>query len=362
MATHTVIPNSNVLLSDIRDTLNANGSSCTNVIKTFFLSANAAINHWAFRKPYSTNLNTFKLTDAQIRSINCGLVPKQIAAYTSLPSVMDGGMNGWTYTRPTGATNSPFRVGDYVGYFTKAEPMIRDFCIADKISLTSTKAIASAIVNLQDGVQVSLADIGGLSSYKPAIYLVKGTAQRMYSGAKTIGESGVFDIEFITSELSTGNWTAYPFLIGGPTNSTYYTIPNVSPKAFEVVRSLDALGIQAQYRYAVGTTNIVAVQYKFSLTNNSGGSVTNNRVYLTNAKNDITVETSKGEYGTALPNLTVASNITYNYPKDYNGMDWAEISVSNFNPSYVNYVVISIGSARLVASVNILQAVSPQSL
>ena len=44
------IPRTNVSVADIRDTLNANGGSVTNVLGTFFSSA-ANINIWARQKP-----------------------------------------------------------------------------------------------------------------------------------------------------------------------------------------------------------------------------------------------------------------------------------------------------------------------
>lgn len=363
MAIHDIIPNSDVLASDIRDTLNANGSSCTNEIITFF-NSKAVINHWSFRKPYATDKDMFKLTDAQIISINCGFTPNQIASYTSLadPAIMDGDMNGWKYTRPTEMSTPIYRLGDYIGYYPKARPMIENFMVMDKVSTQSTGVSATAIVNIADGRQVAISDIGSLKDYHAAVFLKKGstTTQRMYYNEDvTIGEAGTFDVSFKPSELTLGEWTAYPFLLGGSTNSTYFTIPNVSPKTFEVVSSLDGVFVHAQYRYDT-SGSIVALQFKFTLTNNSGGPTSNNLVALTNAKDDITVETSKGEWSQSVPNLSVSPTVPYNYPYDYNGMEWEEISVSRFNPSYVKWVVISVGSARIVRSTNILQAWQPK--
>lgn len=361
MAIHDIIPDSNVAVEDIIETLNDNGSSCNGELISLF-DSRAAINHWSFRKPYATDKDMFKLTDAQIRSISCGFTTYQIGSYTSLPGVMDGGMNGWKYTRPTEMSKPVYRLGDYIGYYPGARPMIQNFMVMDKVSTQSTGVSATAIVNIADGRQVALSDIGSLKDYHAAVFLKKGstsTQKMYYNGDTTIGEAGTFDVPFKPSELTLGEWTAYPFLLGGSTNSTYFTIPNVSPKTFEVVSSLDSVFVQAQYRYDA-SGSIAALQFKFTLTNNSGGSTTNNLVALTNAQNDITVETSKGEWSQSVPNLSVSPTVPYNYPYDYNGTEWAEISVSRFKPSYVNWVVISIGSARIVRSTNIFQAVQPQ--
>lgn len=365
MAVYDILPDKDLKGVDIRDTLNANGSSCTDEFISFF-DSRAVINHWSFRKPYATDVDMFKLTDKQIKDINCGfdITGAQIASYTSLadPNVMDGNMNGWRYVRPSEMSKPIYRLGDYVGYFAGAKPMIQDFMVMDKISTQSSGASATAIVNISDGKQVAISDIGDLSDYHAAVFMKKGntTYQHMfYNKEKTIGEAGTFDVSFTPSELTLGEWTAYPFLLGGSTNSTYFTIPNVSPKNFEVVSSLDSIFVQAQYKYDT-SGNIVALQFKFTLTNNSGGSTTNNLVALSYEKDDITVETAKGEWSQSIPNLTVHPTTPYNYPYDYNGMDWAEISIDKFNPSYIKWVVISIGTARIVRSVNILQPVLPK--
>lgn len=346
-----IIPNSNVNLStNVRDILNAAGGNVTNDIKTFF-TENANINPWSFRKPYNTDADKFKLTDEQIRDINCGLIPFQMNSYTELPSIMDGEMNGWEYRLPMGI----YRLGDFCGYKTDAYPMIAKFVIADKVSNQTSVVKATAIVNQQDGVQVSLTDLGKLGDYKPAVYLTNGTINHRYDGRKTFAEGGLFDVDIIGTELTVGTWTAYPFIFGGNNDNIYYTLPNVSAKSFEVVVSLDDVYIQARFLYNLTTGSIDSVQYKFSVTNNSGGSTKNNSVYITKDKNDTTPDIANGEYYESLPDLAVTSLDTYNYPYDYNGNEWARISSKNFLQSNVQYVVISIGGGRLIASANILK-------
>ena len=207
-----IIPDTNVnLATNVRDVLNAHGSSCTNNVISFF-DERAVINHWSFRKPYATDLDMFKLSDEQIQSINCGFTAKQIAAYTNLPSVMDGNMNGWVYTRPSGGQYSPYRVGDYVGYDTDAPPMIQGFNVPSEVPKSGTTTVdATAFVTTSTGTNVTIADIGGLKDYKPAVYLVSGSYSRMYESSSSIA-SGGFSIPINIADMTLGDWVVYPFL------------------------------------------------------------------------------------------------------------------------------------------------------
>lgn len=363
-----VIPNSNVnLATNIRDVLNAHGSSCTNDVISFF-DSRAVINQWSFRKPYSSDDDMFKLSDSQIRNINCGfdINGAQMGSYTQLPTKMDGNMNGWVYTRPSGGQYSPYRLGDYVGYDTDAKPMIRDFFVQDEASNTSPSIECTAMINQQDGKWVSLADIGGLSSYKPAVYMVNGDKSRMYKGSSTLS-SGAFNVSIKGTELTLGSWTVYPFLIGGSTDSTYYTIPNVTSKTITIVSTVDDYTYHAEYVYSGSA--ITSVRFKFTFTNKSGGSTTNNFVALSTKKDDVVVDVS-GEYQAKLPDFSSSGTSTYHFPKDYTGNDsiwseykgqeFAEIDVSKFNPSVIRFLVISIGSGRIKMNTAIMQQVAPK--
>lgn len=339
-------------------TLNANGGVTDDDFSSFFKKT-ANINIYSFRKPYRHNA-LFRLTDEEIRSINCGLRPLQIASYTTLPSEMDGGMNGWEYELPISGT--PHRKNDFRGYYPKAEPMIRNFSVPSKVSTQSNSVIASAVVTLMNGLNVSLADLVKLKNCHAAVYVKKSSSNlsdMFYNENATINDGGTFDVDINPSSLSVGTWTAYPFLLDNSDGLAYYTIPNVSPVTFEVVSSLDSLGIIAQYRYNTNGS-IAAVQFKFTLTQNSNGSTSNNYVCLSATKDDITPETGKGEYGMSLPNFSVLSGQTYNFPYDYNGNEWYEISANNFNPTSVLWLVVSIGSGRLIESTNIMQTVDPR--
>jgi hypothetical protein len=269
-----VIPNSNVnLATNIRDVLNAHGSSCTNDVISFF-DSRAVINQWSFRKPYSSDDDMFKLSDSQIRSINCGFTPKQIAAYTNLPNTMDGNMNGWVYTRPSGGQYSPYRLGDYVGYDTDAPPMIQGFNVPSEVPKQGTTTVdATAVVTTSTGTNVTIADIGGLKDYKPAVYLVSGSYSRMYESSSSIA-SGGFSVPINIADMTQGDWVVYPFLKSG---STYYTIPNVESKIMKITASSFSVSLTA-----TRASNAQTISWTLTIKNN-GSAVTwkNNNWTLT---------------------------------------------------------------------------------
>lgn len=266
MAVHTIIPNSNVLLADIRDTLNNHGSSCTNDVISFF-DSRAVINQWSFFKPYSGGGDTFKLTDEQIRALRCGFSPYYFSAYTSLPSYIDGNMNGWVYNRPFGDANSPYRVGDYVGYFPKATPMIQNFYVPSRVSKGETSSVsATAIVNSsQDKKSVSLADLGDLANYYAAVYVKQssGSQYRKYVGSQI--SSGAFSVDIPITDLNTGDWEVYPFIVADENTNAGYTLPNVNKSVMSIITTNFNIGVRAE-RATDGTQS---VDYTITITNSS---------------------------------------------------------------------------------------------
>ena len=307
MAVLTQIPASNVQFADIRDTLNANGSSCTNEVISFF-DSRAVINIWSFRKPYSSSADMFKLTDAQIRAINCGLTPKQVSSYTSIPSAMDGNMNGWVYTRPSGGENSPYRVGDYVGYYPGASPMIRDLQVPATVSNQFSNTISvSAIVGQQDGKSVTLKDLSTLTDAYPAIYIkqASGSQYRQYTGSSKISASGTFDVSFDASLLSiTGDWYVYPYLAVG---SVCYTVPNLTMKTLNVVSSYYVIAVTAKK-----ASSGMAIDYTIKVTNRSSAVTwTNNTWKLRfNGKSFTDTIVSGETQGTLTSPQIIAGNTT----------------------------------------------------
>lgn len=117
MAAKTLIPTSNVPFDDIRDTLNSFGGSVTNEVATAFKDT-AKINKWSRNKPESYKKANFISGGSPKADNNFGLT---IPA-TSGQGLFDSKV--WVYTLPSGGENSPFRLGDFCGYFVYAGPPV----------------------------------------------------------------------------------------------------------------------------------------------------------------------------------------------------------------------------------------------
>lgn len=132
---YDLIPESNILLADIGDTLRAHGGSVNSSPHTFF-TASANINKWARYKPESYKKN-FDLTDDERFTNHYGLSMTGYASLWGNPqlvSVTDGKIDisedttgflyklckgtlgQFDYVLPKGGENSPYRLGDFRGY------------------------------------------------------------------------------------------------------------------------------------------------------------------------------------------------------------------------------------------------------
>lgn len=114
MAVYDTLPSNDLKFQDIRDTLNAsNGIVNNNVDSAFKETAN--INMWSKYKPVDFNKN-FDLSESELRSIHYGLnIPNKAEADKVFTPAY------WSYTLPKGGQNSPYRLGDFRGYFKNAK-------------------------------------------------------------------------------------------------------------------------------------------------------------------------------------------------------------------------------------------------
>ena len=148
----------------IADVQHALGDASTDVGS---LCKSANINMWAKYKPVSKGIintytqlnsdNTWKadtsLSDPWWTGLNnrYGLgfttypIAKENGAYNvakalnSLAASINGGLNGWTYSKPSGSANYPYRLIDFNGYFADAPNPIQSMDISQRdITATST--------------------------------------------------------------------------------------------------------------------------------------------------------------------------------------------------------------------------------
>ena len=356
-----VIPNSNVnLATNIRDVLNAAGGSVTNDTTTFFTSS-ANINMWSKHKPVplTADFPDYNGTWWKGNSGNCGI---NITQYNSMDEVYNattGSLNGWSYTLPSGGSYEPFRLGDFRGYSTDAVPPFKAFKFPERVQTGSTvTATFEYNPTTTDSRSLQLADFSSLDNCYLGVMVWDTTTNKrlVWNTTSTTIKNGANQVSVKMSVSYLGaRYKAVPFLstatqLQGAAiqSAVYYTVPKIDKVLVNVVEELDELSVQAQYEYGSGGIIPSRLKYKFSFTNWSEGSTSNNTVKLLNSSGGT-------EYSANLPNFTLAYKQKYNYPYDYNGNEWASISVLNLNTSAITHLRIGIGNSRIYKDVAILQ-------
>ena len=333
-----IIPDSNVnLASNIRDVLNGAGGSVGDDLISFF-SAKAKINYNSKFKPtrYPADFpdkNVYwKAADG-----NCGFTPKSTGAYANIPSLVDGGMNGWVYNLPRGkygTINEPMRLGDFRGYDSNAHPMVSDFFIPAQASnqFTSASFNADALVANEGGTSVTLADLS-LKNHYAGVVVVNSSGQIKKA---VIGDSlsgGTFHVNVPCYDLTADTYKVYPMISAtsaiGVSGQNFYTLPNTQAKTIKIVTSNFVIAVLATRRLD-GTQ---AVDYTISITN-SGSAVTwtNNTYKLRFSNKDFSDLLVNGETrGSLTSPLTVAANTTTTIRGTISGVSnalWNELSMT----------------------------------
>lgn len=219
MAVYSRIPTSNIQLVDIRDSLNADGSSCSNDVKTFF--TNSVINWESKRKPVKLGVDFCQDFNSgnpnyyagwwKAFDNKCGMNYPSVGDITSLVKAYDGNMNGWTYSPPTGGTSQPYRVGDFAGYYRAKQPMNSGFLV----EANSSQVTFSFITVAQNDYTLSWADFPILGNYYFGVYIRKknGTGVYIQTTSTPIKNQLTPSITITNSALNTnGECEAFFFL------------------------------------------------------------------------------------------------------------------------------------------------------
>lgn len=274
MAVLSIIPNENVNVQDIIDTLvyhgavfiyeNIDDKGVLNSLDLMQLfSKNANINIFSKKKPVIRKVNFCQDFDSTKSNYypewwkgtdgNCGIKFLSVSSPKDLPNVIDGKLNGWEYQLPQGGENAPFRLGDFCGYDPNAKPFVEGFSLSRSIVENKTGSIftVSFITTPSESKPTSLnfSDFNlSLANFYPAIYLRQGSLGYFISASKTVESGTGLMVSVPTNNLPTGQWEVYTFLSEKqiPTLSTVgsvalgycYTIPYTSKKGIEIVSSL----------------------------------------------------------------------------------------------------------------------------
>lgn len=294
MAILDIIPETNIKMDDIRDTLIANGGSVTDNLLTFFTSS-SGINPWSKKKPVNYTDDFCQDFDPSMTNYVtgwwkgsdgfCGFSIPVHDTYTSAVNATNGGMNGWTYNIP----QLKKRLGDFAGYYPGAKPMMRDFSVPNNVSINEGTLLVTAFLHTDlSDTELSFADFPTLGACYFGVYITNGSETIRATATDTIGNGGSI-ITLDSFDMTTGEWTACPFLSSKqitqsgetPSSAMYYTIPNLDKVSFNVVDTMVAITLNAFRTSEWVDGNIwFGIRYKVTVRSYYTGSVTLNGNYL----------------------------------------------------------------------------------
>lgn len=267
-----------ITLSTIRDAINAAGGNATNNLMSFFTAANVA--EGSPRKPIS--LGVYFAQDFDLiapsyspnfwqdggkygwRFDNAKVTGSQ-SPFLDIYNKYDGDMNGWQRSLPTGGASSPYRLGDFIGYMTDAEPLARNFHVTARIGSSGSftdyvnpteiwindiadKPLALFLFNVEtpqeDSPSVELSEIDGIKDCYFGVIIGNsyGGVNKRFTASNTIAQ-GDTSVAMNIADLGIGYYTVVPFISnkpisadvndlnisGGITSVIVHTLPNVAP-------------------------------------------------------------------------------------------------------------------------------------
>jgi hypothetical protein len=265
-------------LADIRDAINAAGGHATNDLMSFFSAENVA--EGSPRKPISLGVDFAQDFDSTKpnyspnfwqdggkygwRFDNAKVTGSQ-SPFLDIYNKYDGQMNGWQRALPTGGASSPYRLGDFLGYISDAEPLARNFHVTARIGSSGSftdyvnpteiwindiadKPLALFLFNVEtpeeNSPSVELAEIEGIKDCYFGVIIgnTYGGVNKRFTASNTIAQ-GDTSVAINIADLGVGLYTAVPFISnkpisadvsdlnisGGITSVVVHTLPNVAP-------------------------------------------------------------------------------------------------------------------------------------
>lgn len=151
------------------------------------LCTHSKINKWSKWKPVSFNKVT-PLTVGDLQTVNYGLTPPP--ATTNYASIVD---TKWTYTKPTGSSTSPYRIGDFRNYYHNAGAIASaEQNVKINKATNTTKMFGLALNTGENDYQIGLNDFGGvIGNYYYGIVFENGSSKYIQTATKTLAEGGM---------------------------------------------------------------------------------------------------------------------------------------------------------------------------
>lgn len=234
MASYRILPDTNLKVSDVRDTLNENGGTTDNTFGSLF-SSSAKTNIYAKFKPVPYPANFVNEKNRWYGNEGwCGINVPNANGSSGLDSIVN---SEWSWDYPTGGSLEPLRLGDYRGYNPNAEYLFES-------RLTSTLAAYEGAINISAWVRnregitnnLSVNDSDKFGKLRLGVRMKEpnGYSYIMTSSntaADAVNDSGVLQISYPIE--SNGQYQATTFLTydnystktGFPSVITCYSLP-----------------------------------------------------------------------------------------------------------------------------------------
>lgn len=143
---------------------------------------------------------------------------------------------GTLYDKPTGGASSPFRLGDFRGYFHNAKPEVRDYLGKNVFIRESdnNQILTEYNVISADGDQVSYFDFAAFKD-KFFGYIITDKSKSTLQLITTASSVGTFTVPLPKNALQVGDYLAFPMFCSHNYSSdhtlhqmTCYAIPNLA--------------------------------------------------------------------------------------------------------------------------------------
>lgn len=250
MAVYNIIPTTNVLMADIRDTLNANGGSVDNILGSFFKDA-AKINIYAARKPFEIANRETALSEDEFWQNGFGLrAYKFSGTSTAFVSDMASKMTNSSWVERRGLTylnvTTAKRLSDFRGYYPKAK--LGDSVVAGGTWINFTPSTTGVI---------DLNELDGEAPNVP-ISTPDWTAAENYTITRSATDANILDVLASTVKNPHYDFSYLKSLRRGVLIAgAEFAFENISWK--EMLSKVDSSGLTLEQRLTPGVINNISV-------------------------------------------------------------------------------------------------------
>lgn len=197
---------------------------------------------------------------------------------------------GTLYDKPTGGASSPFRLGDFRGYFHNANPEVKDYLSTNVfIRESDTNQILTLFNPVSvDGLQVSYFDFAAFRD-KYFGYIITDKSKSTLMFITTASSVGTFTVPLPKNALQVGDYLAFPMFCSFNYSSihtlhqmTCYAIPNLAGgKQLSIISQSEAVASNFAQITAIEQFGRIIVTLKMTENANTVKDVTVFCVYQT---------------------------------------------------------------------------------